>query len=233
MQLGAAVLDGKDDKAKRYAKYKVIWDNIRRVVADCTFDPNTFIPVLKWPCYGPMKIFVRKAYVDLANMIFPIRPPGRPQLYCITGTPGVGKTCFFYFLLALCAKRRWKVVIQMRELEKGDLFITFDGKSGEVATDYMEVPEVFKVAFFDPELVYLVDGIEPVFSDVPFVTVLTTSPNESVYKRFEEKRSARMFYMPVFTKEELLQCRDDQSGITEQEIELRFNESVIATSQTL
>jgi len=39
--------------------------------------------------------------------------------------------------------------------------------------------------------------------------------------------------MPVFTKEELLQCRDEQRGITAQEIELRFSESVFATGLSL
>jgi len=148
MQLGAAVLNGKDDGVEEKAQYKVIWDNIRRVVADCTLGPNSFIPKLPWPvCEIPIKIFVRKAYVDLANMIFPIRSPGRPQfgLYCITGTPGAGKTCFFYFLLALCAKRGWKVVIQMRTLENGDLFITFDGKSDDVTCHYGK-PGTFRKA---------------------------------------------------------------------------------------
>ncbi|CAH1770439.1 7000_t:CDS:1, partial [Entrophospora sp. SA101] len=52
-------------------------------------------------------IFVRQCYIDLSMIIF---DSDKLEKFCITGTPGIGKTFFVYYLLIQLIKKGMSVV---------------------------------------------------------------------------------------------------------------------------
>jgi len=163
---------------------------------------------------APMKLFVRKAYLDLVDIVF---GPNSNNSYCVTGTPGTGKTHFLFFLMYWCAKNNRTVVVS---LKLPSVYIILDGES-----DHVDVSQVAPMKLLrKPSTILLADAVTPQLAEGPIV--LTTSPNKDVYKDFI-RWGADYLYMPVWSLDELHLCkRLCNMQISDDEIEARFKMSV-------
>jgi len=166
---------------------------------------------------APTTLFVRKAYLDLVNIMFGSKPANENRKYCITGTPGTGKTHFLYFLLYWCARNRRTVVVQLKSPPG---YLVFNGVSGH-AVSLREAPlRILR----DPSTILLADAVTPMLANGPIV--LATSPNKVTYQNFIH-RGASFLYMPVWTLDELRSCnRLCNMRVTDEEIVARLNMSV-------
>jgi len=185
-------------------------------------EANTTIslpPDMTWLMrYGaPTKLFVRKAYLDLVDIIFGPKAVNKDRKFCVTGTPGTGKTCLNYFLFYWCAMKKRRVVVT---LSRPAHYLIFDCESDHV--DVLQTAPLDLI--IDPSTVFLYDAEPP---DAVFgPTVLTTSPNQSIYKDFI-RMGATFLYMPVWSLDELRLCkRLCDMQISDDEIEARFKMSV-------
>jgi len=170
---------------------------------------------------APTKLFVRKAYLDLVEIMLGPNPANNFRKYCVTGTPGTGKTHFMYFLLYWCAKNKRRVVVS---LKRPSVYLILDGESDHVDATH-QVPMVI---LDDPNTIYLADTVAPNPAFGP--TVLTTSPNKEVYKEFIGW-GASYLYMPVWSLEELRICkRLCNMRVADEEVVARFNMSVTITN---
>jgi len=166
---------------------------------------------------APTTLFVRKAYLDLVDIIFGQNPVNKGHKYCVTGTPGTGKTHFLYFLLYWCARNKRTVLVYLKSAP-GHLI--FNGESDR--TDVL--PRVPTNILRDRSIIILADAVIPIIADGPIV--LMTSPNKDIYQQFI-RRGASFLYMPVWSLDELHLCnRLCDMKLSGEEIEARFNMSV-------
>jgi len=138
---------------------------------------NTVIslpPNVNWLSFpeAPTKLFVRKAYLDLVGILFGSTSMLR---YCVLGTPGTGKTYFFYYLLLWCAQNKRNVVAA---LPSPLIYLVFEGASDHV--EALTYPPVDLL--MDRSTILLADSITPVPANGPIV--LTTSPRKEIFQSF-------------------------------------------------
>lgn len=180
---------------------------------------NTVIslpPNVNWLSFpeAPTKLFVRKAYLDLVGILFGSTSMLR---YCVLGTPGTGKTYFFYYLLLWCAQNKRNVVAA---LPSPLIYLVFEGASDHV--EALTYPPVDLL--MDRSTILLADSITPVPANGPIA--LTTSPRKEIFQSFI-RRGAQFLYMPVWTLDELLLCRRlCEIQISDAELVSRFRLSV-------
>uniref|UniRef100_A0AAV1TTW0 Crinkler effector protein N-terminal domain-containing protein n=1 Tax=Peronospora matthiolae TaxID=2874970 RepID=A0AAV1TTW0_9STRA len=155
---------------------------------------NTFI--LGQEKYGSC-MYVRHCYPQLWNVC--LGALKRPEIHnlVILGNPGIGKTFFGYFILLHLARRNETVVFEPARGEDRFLFCGGTAVAGS-NTDYKDVLN-------QSETFYVVDAIAPI--NYAAKTILLTSPRPKVWKAFHKDHCKR-FYMPVWTEQEILQCRE-------------------------
>jgi len=196
------------------------WRSLRNYTGNDTANQAISLPSgMTWLMqYGtPSTLFVRKAYLDLVDIIFGQNTANEDRKYCVTGTPGTGKACFCYFLLYWCAKNNRRVVVSIR---RPSVYLTFNCESDQVDASQTVPLDLLG----DPLTIWLADAVAPDPAYGP--TVLTTSPNKEIYQDFI-RRGASYLYMPVWTLDELRSCkRLCNMRVTDEEIVARFNMSV-------
>jgi hypothetical protein len=125
------------------------------------------------------KLFVRKSYEELAEIIFELLSSGGKV--ALTGNPGVGKTYFVnYFLYYILTKEKNPTVVVYRHLEErwylfsqgGTAVIPGKNRGARELDDYLT----------DPATWYLVDTDQPLERDAK--TLLVSSPYSNRYKDF-------------------------------------------------
>eukprot|EP00877_Chromochloris_zofingiensis_P000414 jgi/Chrzof1/10373/Cz04g39160.t1 len=141
-------------------------------------------------------LMVRKSYVDLHGIILNRQQLG-DGVMIITGSPGIGKTFFIFYLLYMLAEQRCTVVYDNEYLKKRYMF-----KQGRVLVGSRDA---FDAELQDPNTWCLMDGIRPNLN--PATTVMVTPPNEALYKDAEKLPTATTWYMPVWSEHEILTAR--------------------------
>eukprot|EP00611_Tribonema_gayanum_P016481 TRINITY_DN286_c2_g1_i1.p1 TRINITY_DN286_c2_g1~~TRINITY_DN286_c2_g1_i1.p1 ORF type:complete len:488 (-),score=63.29 TRINITY_DN286_c2_g1_i1:153-1616(-) len=147
-------------------------------------------------------IYIRDCYCNLMEQINNLVAAGRVQRVVITGTPGIGKTCYaFYWLWHLCQTGR-TVVYQL-----GPDWYRFCGaiavqgsRKAFLAAGYLD----------DPAAWYLSDPAE---SKKPYswfggITLFFAAPCRACYHEFLKAPAATKRFMPVWSEEELLRCAE-------------------------
>eukprot|EP00026_Physarum_polycephalum_P004034 Phypoly_transcript_04051.p1 GENE.Phypoly_transcript_04051~~Phypoly_transcript_04051.p1 ORF type:complete len:314 (+),score=33.58 Phypoly_transcript_04051:88-1029(+) len=164
------------------------------------------------PLWGT-KVFVRRAYVELADILFEQTRNGITRSV-IVGNPGTGKSMFLFFLLKLLLDQNKTVVYHRHTLDYWYLFTPNGVKQGSKLQDTL--PPELK----NPNTWYLVDSILP--SQHLARTVLVTSPCPSTYREFM-KNGAKIRYMPVWQDTEIFHCRKFiYSHLDEEETKARY-----------
>jgi hypothetical protein len=161
--------------------------------------PDAKCPVFK---YGQLSfITVRDCYPRLFDRIVNRAPLVRVAL---SGTPGIGKTCFLIYFL-------WRLVVS--ELKSSNLFprILFHDKKGDrfvLQEDGSVYPLINQPGYAQdqedhPNMWYLVDSIDPELT--PYLNILlVTSPNENLVKHHNKDAIPfATWYMPLWDENEI------------------------------
>ncbi|CAM9507463.1 unnamed protein product [Pylaiella littoralis] len=141
------------------------------------------------------KLFIRPCYKEMADLIL----SGEMQNFVVTGTPGIGKSMFGYYLLYLLRCEGKNVVFEL----KGDWYRF--GNEGAQEGTYQE----FRRAGFtrDPTAWYLSDPEGSPRENFEGTTTVLVSPDYERIKEFLKLPTSKRIFMPVWSLEELLKCR--------------------------
>ncbi|DAZ96716.1 TPA: hypothetical protein N0F65_011753 [Lagenidium giganteum] len=115
----------------------------------------------------------------------------------ILGNPGIGKTFFGFVILLLLARAGATVVYESGGLKKRFLF-THNVVAQGSQEDFVRILD-------QPTTYYIVDAVKPAY--YPAKTILLTSPRRSIWFEFN-KTNCQSCYMPVWSLNEILQCRE-------------------------
>ena len=152
------------------------------------------------------KLYIRKGYEDLFTIICKNLEEKdiekRLTGMAITGTPGIGKSMFlFYILWRLANMETTKAVIIHRQFERGGIYV-FQSSGCWETFNYSDVAGLLK----DDSTYtwYLTDALEPPPARVKAVTILVSSPARKYYSTFLPlSLVAPLYYLPIWSLEEL------------------------------
>ncbi|BDA41052.1 probable crinkler effector protein 16 [Coccomyxa sp. Obi] len=133
-------------------------------------------------------LYVRDCYRQLLNIVI----DGTGQHTLVTGTPGIGKSCWQYYLLQHLASEGHTVVLDWAGADEAFLLCPEGAFVGSKTA--------FKAELMNPENFYLVDAKLPMGSEAR--TIETCSPMHSKQWVFVKER-ARKRIMPPWTLGEL------------------------------
>lgn len=161
--------------------------------------------------YQGTTIMVRSCYRDLMSII--CGNLKRHWGYVITGTPGIGKTLMMYYAIAYLAHEKRKVVVRYRSPGySGFQMYLLDFSTvgpcpvvAECTADSLKAEGLIR----DRESWHLMDDEVPdkQFNDV-YRTIIFTSPKVKEIRKYVKGDAAQVLYMPNWSLEELLTCRE-------------------------
>lgn len=145
------------------------------------------------------KLFIRSCYKDLSKIIIDGASNGSMDNIVVTGTPGIGKSVFGYYLLYLLRQDGKTVVFEQK-----DKWYRFSDE-GVVEGRF----ETFSDAGFlnDPAGWYLSDPEGKPREGFTGITVVLVSPGKDKTNEFLKQDEACLLFMPVWSEDELLECR--------------------------
>jgi hypothetical protein len=164
-----------------------------------------------WLSFGQHKIpptdlnrlHIRESYRTIACNIKPGNN-GRHKVI-VTGTPGIGKSLFLYYLL-------WKMVVKEGKrvlMIYHPLNIYYDGKGGIFEIKRGQFPYNGDVSFWNDSLWCLFDAKGKNEADLHQLSydfcnfILSTSPRREIVNDFKKPPVPQYFYMPPWTKSEM------------------------------
>ncbi|KAG2445410.1 hypothetical protein HXX76_000032 [Chlamydomonas incerta] len=127
----------------------------------------------------------------------------KPTRYIVTGTPGIGISWFFYYLVARLLKSHVPppFIVWEHSMLPGKAWCYTHETRQVVVGERTSFGRVLN----DPATWYIADGLPPLLN-VLARTVLLTSPKREAFKEML-KEGARLLYMPLWELDELLACR--------------------------
>ncbi|KAG5185990.1 hypothetical protein JKP88DRAFT_310586 [Tribonema minus] len=147
------------------------------------------------------RIYIRSCYRELMDTIKAMVTSGTRRVV-ITGTPGIGKSCYALYWLWHLRRAGNTVVYQI-----GADFYRFSGE----LVQHADTIGAFKNAggLWHPDVWFLCD---PARDHEPYggclgVTLVFVSPSTERYKAFLKEPRATTRYMPVWSQEEVQRCR--------------------------
>uniref|UniRef100_M4BYH6 RxLR effector candidate protein n=1 Tax=Hyaloperonospora arabidopsidis (strain Emoy2) TaxID=559515 RepID=M4BYH6_HYAAE len=180
------------------------WKSLREISTD--FEADAVIALLEGTFIlgvqklGPV-IYIRHCYPQLWKLCLDTLNHAATANRCVVilGTPGIGKTHFGYLVLFHLARAGATVVYETCEDKWTRTLFSGDKVVQELWTDFDEV-------LAQPEMFYVVDGIEPSLCDAK--AILVTSPRKKIWHKYSQRNGAKVLFMPVWTEEEIYRCRD-------------------------
>jgi hypothetical protein len=146
-------------------------------------------------------LYIRKAYEDLYHIVTKENVDPR---FLISGTSGVGKSCFLIYLLIrlLCNKQNATVIFKSK---KSNLLYCFENTKLRTGSF-----EEFSEQLYNSKTWYLVDGTAPE-DDVEAIQVVSASSKSIKSKELTDfvKELDNIFCMPPWSIEELEICRNE------------------------
>jgi hypothetical protein len=149
-------------------------------------------------------LYVRKAYEDLFGIIlrnfYHEDPIKRRERMAITGTPGIGKRAFlFYILWRLANMETTRTVILRRQKDQKRIYV-FQNDGCWVTLELKDMRHFLD----DPTTWYLTDALLPPPGDVPAVTILVSPPANQYYSKFlTYLPNSPLHYLPLWSLDEL------------------------------
>ncbi|CAG8454146.1 20771_t:CDS:2 [Dentiscutata erythropus] len=142
-------------------------------------------------------LYIRKCYIHLADIVF-----NEEIRRCrITGNPGIGKTFFGFYLLYLFSRQN-KIIVY----HKASQFpILFNKQHTFCSNDIFD----FKEYLDNANVWYIVDGQSPF--EVRAKTILFCSPQKRHYKYFDKMVGTTIRFMPVWSWNEINECRIEKA----------------------
>ncbi|CAB1111758.1 unnamed protein product [Ectocarpus sp. CCAP 1310/34] len=145
------------------------------------------------------KLFIRPCYKDLSELILEGVTDGTMDKIVVTGTPGIGKSEFGFYLMYLLRGQGNTVV-----LERKDSWFRFSDEGVTVGYFYS-----FRRAgyLYGNSTWYLSDPEDRPKELLGLPTVVLLSPRKSRVNEFMKQPGSRRFYMPPWCLDELFRCR--------------------------
>ncbi|KAG2783694.1 hypothetical protein PC112_g24748 [Phytophthora cactorum] len=152
------------------------------------------------PLTKRQKLYIRSSYRVIADQAL-LNPDGNMVKYAVvTGTPGVGKSVFVYYVMWRLIKDKKRVLFITRQPP-----IYFDGST---IHECKQLPYSGNQQFWSPDLWCLVDSVDPTnVAGMPIEccsVLLSSTPRRDCISEFKKLApTPDVFYMPLWTKEEL------------------------------
>ncbi|CAB4385786.1 unnamed protein product [Rhizophagus irregularis] len=167
-------------------------------------------------------MYVRESFVDLYHILTNKTSKGSGHKFIITGTAGIGKSCFLIYMLIrlLCEPKNVTVIFQAYQSEDFYYFrcfgdVVFKRGSYNDFSTYIDSPETWYLAddILSPELVQA-------------KSVVALSPKGVVKDEFQayDKEAVLSFNMPPWSLDELTLCRQHVYTDVSEEIMLALYE---------
>ena len=144
------------------------------------------------------QLYIRSAYKKIYELGVTRQDATRRKYVTVTGTPGIGKSAFLYYVF-------WRMVKEKKRVFFVTSSIYFDGESMH---DLIEIPPI-RTPFWTPSLWCLIDSADPI-SRLGQINVdncsilLATSPREDYLRGFKKLvPTPHLFYMPLWSRDEL------------------------------
>ena len=162
---------------------------------------------LPYPQDKIKKLYVRKCYQDVFDLLLEHINRGL-ESFAISGTPGIGKSLFFvYILYRLLDDFRTKTLSLKPNRVVYQIASTYEcfDLQQQIVTRTTKLDAEGLVR--EQDTFYVIDGrtSEPLVSSC--VVLFISSPRSEWYKEFVKQRSAKEWYFPVWTLDELQTCQ--------------------------
>ncbi|CAM9627633.1 unnamed protein product [Ectocarpus sp. 13 AM-2016] len=144
------------------------------------------------------KLFIRPCYKDLAKLIL----GGDSSNIAVTGTPGIGKSMFGYYLLYLLRCQGKTVVFQVKRA-----WYRFSD-AGVIKGDFIDFSHAgFRSCGYEYDSWFLCDPDDRPCEMLPGTTVVWASPKKYTVHEFMKQAKSIQYFMPVWSQDELLECQ--------------------------
>ncbi|EGF84177.1 hypothetical protein BATDEDRAFT_84908 [Batrachochytrium dendrobatidis JAM81] len=162
--------------------------------------------LLPYPQNEVQKLYVRKCYKDVFKLLL-AQIGDKKKSFAISGTPGIGKSLFFVYILYRLIKGSRKKTLSLKPnrivYQVGSTYECFDLQQQFVArTTRFDAEELVR----KQDTFYVIDGrtSEPLVSSC--IVLFISSPRSEWYKEFVKQKMAKEWYFPVWTFKELQAC---------------------------
>jgi len=167
-------------------------------IAKATMSNGTLLFKHRIPEATLNNIYIRESYQSIASKIL----DNELDRVLLTGTPGIGKSMFLFYLFWQLVQKGKRVLF----IYQPDT-IYYDGQGGvfELAT----LPSVIDHTFWTKDLWCLFDAKHKVPADlgaIPYskcAFVMSTSPRREMVSDFKKCQSTVIFYMPIWSEAEM------------------------------
>ena len=173
-----------------------------QLVNGCIVSENNSL--LPYPQDKIQKLFVRKCYEEVFGLFLHQVESGT-ESFAISGTPGIGKSLFFVYILFRIIKNQsgWKPKRIVYHTKGG--FECFDLENTIVSDLPIGTSEA-AIFVREKETFYVVDGRYASPLPASCVTMFISSPRSGQYKDYVKQKMATEWFLPVWTSEELQKC---------------------------
>lgn len=151
------------------------------------------------------RLYIRKPYADLfeimSNHLLHVDETDTIHNFVITGTPGIGKTVFlFYVLWRLSKMETTEAVILRRQVDRGRIYV-FTKNECFMTKDDSHID----LLLLHESTWYLTDTLSPLPGVANATTLLVCSPSRKHYSDFLKIDGTICLYMPLWSLNELLE----------------------------
>jgi hypothetical protein len=165
--------------------------------------PDHFIP-MQFP-YENMNIYVRDCYPQYFDMLWNDLFVDQKGSVLITGTPGIGKSIFYIYVLEKMKEKRKDTVIVLASFTKlSKLISCVIMAPGQLPVSLEEGKPIPSIE----NAVYLYDGIPDVVKQRQVKTVIFASPNHNFLKEHSKNPTMRKRYMPLWSEREIFEAAE-------------------------
>ncbi len=181
--------------------------------------------------YG-WQLFVRPSYLQLKDRILQLHQASGThveKMMIISGTPGIGKSFCALYMASYWIAQGTRVIYELHDQDEAASisWYHFPPNSGEgFCVDLQQDVSHHVRGVTDDNTVYIVDGGLPKISASCCWCYAFSSPQNRVYRYERKVPSCRLMFLPLWTLEELQQCRGSvdlfSSTVTAELAELAF-----------
>ncbi|KAJ3316509.1 hypothetical protein HDV06_003316, partial [Boothiomyces sp. JEL0866] len=173
-----------------------------QLVDKCLQSPNdVFLP---YPQNEIKKIYVRKCYEDVFELLI---KNIKMKSFAISGTPGIGKSVFFVYILNRLMRDFKEKTLSLRPnriVYQNSIEYTCFNLENQTAVELEHLEA--KALVRQQDTFYIIDGqTTPMSSSC--ISLFISSPRSKQYKEFVKQKMAKEWYFPVWTLEELQTCQ--------------------------
>ena len=222
-----------DKPASRFAEYLQTQAGKQQMAAgaESVISLPLWVNLLGLSGYG-RQLFVRRSYLQLKDRILQLQQASGTygaKMMIISGTPGIGKSFCALYMASYWIAQGTRVIYEFHDQDEAASIIWyhFPPNSGEGIRILLEQDVDHHVRNeTDGDTVYIVDGGLPRIPASSCWCYAFSSPQKSVYRYERKVPSCYLMFLPLWTLEELQQCRGSvdifSSTVTAELAELAF-----------